>query len=275
MKITIQHLAASYVADSAAGTSIAIPLQFDGAQPNHFGANKASQEPLRLGGFVGKTELGGSCNVDTLQIVPHCNGTHTETISHIVNDDIWIGHAAMDVCCIAVLVSVPVVAASRTSEDYRPKLNNEDTLITAASLKASLRPFAELKPAALVIRTLPNTTAKKSQSYSAESSPAFLTVDAMKVINELGCRHLLLDLPSVDRMYDDGLLTNHHIFWNVPENSHAMTADSWQDKTITEMAFIDDALADGIYLLNLQVPSFSGDAAPSRPILLPLQKTDG
>ena len=97
MKITIQHLAASYVADSAAGTSIAIPLQFDGAQPNHFGANKASQEPLRLGGFVGKTELGGSCNVDTLQIVPHCNGTHTETISHIVNDDIWIASLSFSV----------------------------------------------------------------------------------------------------------------------------------------------------------------------------------
>jgi hypothetical protein len=36
------------------------------------------------------------------------------------------------------------------------------------------------------------------------------------------------------------------------------------------MAYIDDAIADGPYLLNLQVAPFVIDAAPSRPILLPL-----
>jgi hypothetical protein len=36
------------------------------------------------------------------------------------------------------------------------------------------------------------------------------------------------------------------------------------------LAFIDDAIADGHYLLNLQVAPFVADAAPSRPILLPL-----
>jgi hypothetical protein len=36
------------------------------------------------------------------------------------------------------------------------------------------------------------------------------------------------------------------------------------------MAFIPDTVADGPYLLNLQVPPFMSDAAPSRPILLPL-----
>jgi hypothetical protein len=40
--------------------------------------------------------------------------------------------------------------------------------------------------------------------------------------------------------------------------------------TVTELAFIDDAIPDGPYLLNLQVAPFVADAAPSRPILLPL-----
>jgi arylformamidase len=40
--------------------------------------------------------------------------------------------------------------------------------------------------------------------------------------------------------------------------------------TVTELAFIDDSIADGQYLLNLQVAPFVADAAPSRPILLPL-----
>lgn len=273
MKINFEHRGSFYSADSTAGVSIAIPLQFDGPQPNHFGASKASLQPLRLGGFVGRTELGGSCNVDALEIVPHCNGTHTETISHIVNEDIWIGHAAMDVCCVAVVVSVSVSPAPQTNEDYRPPLNSEDSVITAAALKSALQPFVHLKPKALILRTLPNSATKFSNSYSVENSPAFLTVDAMKVINDLGCRHLLVDLPSVDRMYDDGLLTNHHCFWNVPETTHSLAADSWQDKTITEMVFVADDLPDGMYLLNIQVPSFSGDAAPSRPVLLPLSST--
>lgn len=273
MKISFEHLGVSYSADSATGVSIAIPLQFDGPQPNHFGADKANQTPLRLEGFVGKTELGGSCNVDTLEIIPHCNGTHTETISHIVNDDIWIGHAAMDVACVTIVVTVRTSLATKTNELYRPTLNANNTVVTAAALAAALRPFPNLSPTALVIRTLPNTASKQTSHYSAENSPAFLTVDAMELINKLGCRHLLLDLPSVDRMYDDGLLTNHHIFWNVPETTHAMTADSWQDKTITEMVFVEDDLSDGMYLLTIQVPSFSGDAAPSRPILLPVTRT--
>ncbi|MBC8144638.1 MAG: cyclase family protein, partial [bacterium] len=38
-------------------------------------------------------------------------------------------------------------------------------------------------------------------------------------------------------------------------------------RTITEMAFVPDAAADGSYVLNLQIPSFMLDAAPSRPLL--------
>lgn len=270
MKIRFEHNGKSYESDTSAGTSIAIPLQFDGPQVNHFGAPNATVEPLRLGDFVGKTEIGGSCNVDRLQLTPHCNGTHTETISHIVDDDIWIGHAAIDICCVAALVSVPTTPSNQTSEAYRPALNESDTLVTARSLEQSLAPLSDQRPKALVIRTLPNDISKRSRKYAEGPGPAFLTADAMQAINQLGVCHLLLDLPSVDRMYDDGLLTNHHIFWNVPEESHELTGESAQGKTITEMVFVDDELDDGLYLLNLQIPPFSGDAAPSRPILLPL-----
>jgi hypothetical protein len=37
--------------------------------------------------------------------------------------------------------------------------------------------------------------------------------------------------------------------------------------TITELAFVPDSVADGAYLLELQVPALSGDAVPSRPLL--------
>ena len=43
--------------------------------------------------------------------------------------------------------------------------------------------------------------------------------------------------------------------------------------TITEMVYVEDSVADGLYCLNLQVPAFELDAAPSRPILYPLTQT--
>ena len=89
----------------------------------------------------------------------------------------------------------------------------------------------------------------------------------MERINELGVKHLLVDMPSIDRMHDDGLLTNHHLFWNVPEGTHELTKTAHVGKTITEMIFVPDSIVDGRYLLNLQIAPFCTDAAPSRPIL--------
>jgi hypothetical protein len=39
---------------------------------------------------------------------------------------------------------------------------------------------------------------------------------------------------------------------------------------VTELAFVPNELADGAYLLQLQVPELAGDAVPSRPLLYPL-----
>jgi hypothetical protein len=40
--------------------------------------------------------------------------------------------------------------------------------------------------------------------------------------------------------------------------------------TITELAYIDDAIGDGPCAVQLQVPAWSGDALPSRPVLFQL-----
>ena len=39
------------------------------------------------------------------------------------------------------------------------------------------------------------------------------------------------------------------------------------NSTVTELAYIPDEINDGNYLMNLQIPNFVADAAPSRPIL--------
>lgn len=276
MKLTFDHHGFRCSCETNEAKSIAVKMDFEGAQPNHFGTEKASTTVLKLGGFNGDTATGGSCNVKILKLIPHCNGTHTETVSHIVNEDIWIGHAAMGVMGVAMLITVEPVEAKNSKDTYRPALAEKDKLVTASQIEAAVAKVGDvekLKPDALIVRTSPNPVDKCSWAYSEKNYPAFLSIEAIKEVNKIGVRHLLLDLPSVDRMYDDGLLTNHHLFWNVAENSHELGAATAQDKTITEMIFVDDEIADGVYAVNIQVPAFCSDAAPSRPIIMPLKMT--
>jgi hypothetical protein len=43
---------------------------------------------------------------------------------------------------------------------------------------------------------------------------------------------------------------------------------------VTELAFVPETAADGLYLLDLQVPAFAADAAPSRPVLYPVAESN-
>jgi arylformamidase len=86
----------------------------------------------------------------------------------------------------------------------------------------------------------------------------------MEYIASTGVKHLLLDLPSVDRESDEGKLIAHRIFWNYPSNMNL-------ERTITEMIFVDNNIPDGTYLLELQVASFNNDASPSRPVIYTLK----
>jgi len=123
---------------------------------------------------------------------------------------------------------------------------------------------------ALVVRTLPNDDGKRSRLYGEHCAPAFFSTQAMEYIAGLQFDHLLVDLPSIDRSHDGGLLSNHHLFWNLFPQSKKLSDDTWCHKTITEMIYVPDSIADGRYLLNLQIAPWICDAAPSRPILFPV-----
>ncbi|MBK8149128.1 MAG: hypothetical protein IPK58_13195 [Acidobacteria bacterium] len=97
--------------------------------------------------------------------------------------------------------------------------------------------------------------------------PPYFTTEAMEFIAASGFRHLLVDLPSIDRIYDDGKLANHRIFWNIEPGSFDANEKTRVGNTVTELIFVPDDIADGVYLLNLQIAPFAADAAPSRPVL--------
>ena len=227
---------------------------------------------VEMNGFVGDTNRGGSCNFQWLKMIPHCNGTHTECVGHIVNEPLMIDSVLGGELIRARLITVAPVPADRTSDGYRPDLESSDRVIDASCLQEALG--ANHTFPALVIRTTPNGSEKKSAAYSESNQPVFLTVEAIEAINDLGIGHLLVDIPSIDRMYDQGMLTNHHLFWNVGEGTHDLTSSTHRHKTITEMIFVPDSVADGEYMLNIQIPAFAMDAAPSRPMLYPLIEMD-
>jgi arylformamidase len=95
----------------------------------------------------------------------------------------------------------------------------------------------------------------------------------MALIRAKGVQHLLVDLPSLDPLNDEGRLAAHRVFWDVPPGSKEIPDDERaRNRTVTEMVFVPDDVPDGRYLLTIQVPRLVSDAVPSRPILFYLDE---
>lgn len=248
---------------------ISIPLRFDGPQPNLYDVPAATAEPYEDGQFIGDTRRGGSCNFERYSLIPHCNGTHTECVGHIAYDRISLHRILRQALSPATLLSVEPQQANSTSERYRPALQEQDRIITAGALQRAAAGHDPAYLQALVLRTLPNDAAKKERRYS-EEQPPFFSLEAIEWLKQQQVQHLLVDLPSVDRMFDDGQLSVHHLFWEVEPGSHDVDSTQPSLKTITEMIYVPDKVADGAYVLNLQIAPFVADAAPSRPLLFML-----
>lgn len=255
---------------TAQGVSLAIPLALNGSQPAHFGAPPARAEPLTSGGFTGDTRAGGSCNCEIVTLVPHCNGTHTEGPGHVTRERVSVHGSALEPLYLTALVSVTTEDARDCGEDSDPAPQAGDRLITARALAAALDELGAAVPDAVAVRTLPNSRDKLERDWMQPPLPPYFSRQAMALLAERGVLHLLSDLPSVDRLLDEGRLTGHRLFFGLPPRSDVETATGRPDATITEMIYAPDSLPDGIYALSLQLAPWLSDAVPSRPVLFPL-----
>ncbi len=270
MKMHFQVGDTFYRVDLARPREISIPLNFHDQQPSVFGAPLARAIAFETEQFVGDTRQGGSCNVEEYTLIPHCNGTHTECVGHIAIERISITSTLKQVLLPATLITVEPEKAFATSDQYDPEKRKEDRLITRKNLENQLKNYRPHFLEALVIRTLPNTISKTSRDYM-QHFPPYFSIEAMKLIVQLNVQHLLVDIPSVDRLLDEGKMTAHHIFWKVPAGSHEVPNNAHSTSTISEMIFVPDEIPDGNYLLNIQIPDFIADAAPSRIWLFPIE----
>ncbi len=194
--------------------------------------------------WIGRVSEGGSVNFNNIFFNPHAHGTHTECFGHISKEFHSVNDSLKTFFFLAEVITV------------RPDRIGGDQVIPEESISKALNGST---PQAIVIRTLPNLITKKTKHWSNTNWP-YLHENAAIFLRKIGVKHLLIDLPSVDREQDEGKLLAHRAFWEYPKNPRI-------DCTITEMIYVPEFIEDGSYLLNLQMASFGNDASPSKPVL--------
>jgi arylformamidase len=214
-------------------------------------------EPVMTERFIGDVSKGGAVNFRNLFMNPHVNGTHTECLGHISKEFVSINKCLKTFHFEGALVSV-------NPQDENNSDGKTDRIITKEILEQSVSKLTLSEDLnVLIVRTLPNTEDKLSFNYS-NTNPTFFTKAAIEYVNELGIEHLMVDLPSIDREEDGGLLIGHHTFWNYPENPQF-------HKTITELIYVPESADDGRYLVNIQITALENDASPSKVTLYEIQ----
>jgi arylformamidase len=225
---------------------LSIPLEGSEHNPVAWYLDAPKVEPVQMGEWIGSVSLGASVNFNNLAFNPHAHATHTESLGHIVAEELPISLCFRPSWCEALLVSA------------RPEQVGGDQFIAFHQI-----PWASFSEGidALVLRTLPNDEGKRTRHYS-NTNPPYVDPSICTELANRGVRHLLVDLPSVDKEVDSGALRAHKAFWQWPQAPR-------RDAFITEFIYVPNALPDGLYLLHMQVMNIRNDAAPSRPVLYP------
>ena len=251
MKASITSNDQTFEVDFSKPIDISITLTNTDENPIAWYIEKPEIEPVRFGEWIGKVSEGSSStNFNNIFFNPHGHGTHTECLGHITKEFYSINDTLKTFFFTAELISVT------------PEIQGEDLVITKDQIEKALQGKS---PEAIVIRTLPNVNEKLSKKYS-NTNPPYLDENVAIFLRESGVKHLLIDLPSVDKEKDEGKLLAHKAFWNV-KNVNFLNEDARLDATITELIYVKDEISDGSYLLNLQIASFENDASPSKPVL--------
>lgn len=201
-------------------------------------------EPVKSGDWIGSVEKGADVNFNNIMFNPHAHGTHTECVGHITKEVHSINKNLKQFFFLAEVITVA------------PEVINDDFVISKTQIQFAL---GNKKRDAVVLRTLPNMKDKKSKQYS-NTNPTYLLEEAAEYLKSKNIKHLLIDLPSVDKEKDEGKLLAHNAFWNTKGKLRL-------DATITEFIYVPNKVKDGCYVLNLQIAPFENDATPSKPVL--------
>ena len=244
MLTTIEYNSRKLKIDLSQPLDISMPIKAGNSNVNAWYIGPPKIEPEVFDGDIISVDKGASVNFNTITFNPHAHGTHTETVGHITEEKYSINKHLKQFFFLAEVISVA------------PEKMMKDKVISAKQIQFAL---GNKKRDAVIVRTMPNMKDKKSKQYS-NSNWTYFKEDAIKLLVKKGVKHLLIDLPSIDREEDGGELRAHNAFWNTKGKLRL-------DATITEFIYVPNKIEDGCYMLNLQIAPFENDATPSKPIL--------
>jgi arylformamidase len=238
----------TYRTDLSKPVSLALPFVPHGRNVNCYYADEPIAEVIRMGDFVGSVAEGGTVNYQKITFTPHGNGTHTECIGHITDDPTQVMCSLMKRSFFkAQIISL------------RPRPFDEDFIITLNDIHQYYD--REFKAEALIIRSMPNDYTIKVQAQYSGTNPPYFEPVCGDWFARRNIKHLVVDLPSVDKEVDGGALSVHRGFWQTETETPRTEA------TITELAFIPQNLSDGRCLLQITWPNWNTDCAPSSPLV--------
>jgi len=259
MRLELKNGNQKWVIDTATcvDLSIAVDCQ-NGRSPKAWYIDPPNKSTVHLDDWIGSVAQGGHVNFNNLRINPHAHGTHTESLGHITPDEYPVEGLIKDYFFRALVVTL---APNQGPKGLEISLSTLREKIESADSE-----FWPKGPQAIIIRTSPNSTTKRTQIYDHKGWP-YLSAEAATYLREMDIEHLLIDTPSVDPERDQGALLAHKAFWHWPESPR-------YGATITEFIFVPDQVDDGPYLLELQMAPIVNDASFSRPLLYQMEPLD-
>jgi kynurenine formamidase len=244
MIATIQYNSRKLQIDLSKPLDISMPLRASENNVNAWYIEEPKIEPVKEGEWTASVKDGACVNFNNISFNPHAHGTHTECVGHITEKVYSINQNLKQFFFLAEVITVA------------PERLNGDSVISKKQLQFAI---GNKKREAIVIRTIPNMEEKITKQYS-NTNPTYLLEEAAIYLREKGIKHLLIDLPSVDKEKDECQLLSHNAFWNTAGKLR-------MDATITEFIYVPNNVIDGTYFINIQIAPFENDASPSKPIL--------
>ncbi|MFV0248683.1 MAG: cyclase family protein [Tenacibaculum sp.] len=245
MEAVIHHHKQRYFVNLSKPIDISIAINTYRQNVNAWYVDKPSISPVILGQWTGSVDKGAPVNFNEISFKPHAHITHTECVGHITNEFYSINNNLLEYFFLAELISVS------------PKeMKSGDFIISKKMLSEQIKAN---NLDAIVIRTLPNSDKKKSAQYS-NTNPPYMLEESADYLKSLEIKHLLIDLPSIDKEKDSGKLLAHRAFWNTKGKIRNYAS-------ITEFIYVPNWVKDGVYLLNLMIAPFENNATPSKPVL--------
>ena len=244
MITTIQYNSRKLQIDLNSPIDISIPISASKNNVNAWYIDPPKIEPEKDGEWIASVKDGACINFNNIYFNPHAHGTHTECVGHITEKTHSINQNLKQFFFLAEVITVA------------PESLKGDSVISKKQLQFAI---GNKKRDAIVIRTIPNTKEKLTKQYS-HTNPTYLLEEAAVYLREKNIKHLLIDLPSVDKEKDECELLAHNAFWNTKGKIR-------MDATITEFIFVPNNVEDGEYFINIQIAPFENDASPSKPIL--------